>query len=518
LPPEAIIKPVLRPLNAKQLNSTDKITLNREMSTENSSQVRIGLEVHVQLTSLKTKLFCSCSSDYKGKDPNSLTCPVCLGIPGALPVLNEKAVEYAVMAALALNCKVSERMFFFRKNYYYPDMPKNFQISQYDKAGGVPLAVNGFLDIDAGKKRKRIRIGRVHMEEDPGRLVHQGAIDTSPYTLVDYNRAGISLIEIVTEPDLDSPKEARIFLQKLRSIMEHLGIFSGKLEGSMRCDANISLIGGTRVEVKNISSFKEVERALGFEIMRQKNLVKRGVAVKLETRHWDETRRVTVSLRSKEEEHDYRYFPEPDLVPVVVTKDLIEKVKDEMPELPDARISRFVDDYSLPKYDAEVLVSDKALADFFERSVQLYNRPKEISNWMMSDLLRSLYENNLELTESKITPEHLVEMIKLIEEGVISGKIGKKILPEMVLTGKPPSQISKEKGLVKIDSRDTLQDVVEKVFKENKKAVEDALADENAVHFLVGQLMRATKGKADPQLANQLIQEKLESLKTKKDC
>jgi aspartyl-tRNA(Asn)/glutamyl-tRNA(Gln) amidotransferase subunit B len=518
LPPEAIIKPVLRPLNAKQLNSTDKITLNREMSTENSSQVRIGLEVHVQLTSLKTKLFCSCSSDYKGKDPNSLTCPVCLGIPGALPVLNEKAVEYAVMAALALNCKVSERMFFFRKNYYYPDMPKNFQISQYDKAGGVPLAVNGFLDIDAGKKRKRIRIGRVHMEEDPGRLVHQGAIDTSPYTLVDYNRAGISLIEIVTEPDLDSPKEARIFLQKLRSIMEHLGIFSGKLEGSMRCDANISLIGGTRVEVKNISSFKEVERALGFEIMRQKNLVKRGVAVKLETRHWDETRRVTVSLRSKEEEHDYRYFPEPDLVPVVVTKDLIEKVKDEMPELPDARISRFVDDFSLPKYDAEVLVSDKALADFFERSVQLYNRPKEISNWMMSDLLRSLYENNLELTESKITPEHLVEMIKLIEEGVISGKIGKKILPEMVLTGKPPSQISKEKGLVKIDSRDTLQDVVEKVFKENKKAVEDALADENAVHFLVGQLMRATKGKADPQLANQLIQEKLESLKTKKEC
>ncbi|MGD9131035.1 MAG: Asp-tRNA(Asn)/Glu-tRNA(Gln) amidotransferase subunit GatB [Candidatus Bathyarchaeota archaeon] len=485
------------------------------MPTENGSQVRIGLEVHVQLTSLETKLFCGCSSDYKGNDPNSLTCPICLGIPGALPVLNEKAVEYAVMAALALNCTISERMFFFRKNYYYPDMPKNFQISQYDKAGGVPLAVDGFLDIDAGKKRKRIRIGRVHMEEDPGRLVHQGAIDTSPYTLVDYNRAGISLIEIVTEPDLDSPKEARIFLQKLRSIMEHLGIFSGKLEGSMRCDANISLIGGTRVEVKNISSFKEVERALGFEIMRQKNLVKQGVAVKLETRHWDETRRVTVSLRTKEEEHDYRYFPEPDLVPVVVTKDFIEEVKGEMPELPDARIHRFVDTYNLPKYDAEVLVSDKSLADFFERSVQLYSRPKEISNWMMSDLLRNLYESNLELTESKITPEYLVEMIKLIEEGVISGKIGKRILPEMVLTGKPPSQIIEEKGLVKIASRDTLQDVVETVFKENKQCVEDALADENAVHFLVGQLMRATKGKADPQLANQLIREKLESIKAK---
>jgi aspartyl-tRNA(Asn)/glutamyl-tRNA(Gln) amidotransferase subunit B len=355
------------------------------------------------------------------------------------------------------------------------------------------------------------------LEEDPGRLVHQGAIDTSPYTLVDYNRSGIALIEIVTEPDLDSPKEARVFLQKLRSIMEHLGIFSGRLEGSMRCDANISLIGGTRVEVKNISSFKEVERALGFEIMRQKNLVKRGVAVKLETRHWDETRRVTVSLRSKEEEHDYRYFPEPDLVPVEVTKDFIEEVRGKMPELPDARISRFVDVYNLPKYDAEVLVSDKALADFFERSVQLYNRPKEISNWMMSDLLRNLYENNLELTESKITPEHLVEMIKLIEEGVISGKIGKSVMREIVLTGKQPLQIIKEKGLEKIDSLQVLQYTVENVFDENPDAVNDALVDGNAINFLVGQVMKATGGTADPMLANMLIYDKLESLKTKKD-
>jgi aspartyl-tRNA(Asn)/glutamyl-tRNA(Gln) amidotransferase subunit B len=488
------------------------------MSTENPSQVRIGLEVHVQFTSLETKLFCGCSSDYKGKDPNTLTCPVCLGIPGSLPVLNETAVEYAVMAALALNCKVSERMFFFRKNYYYPDMPKNFQISQYDKAGGVPLAVDGFLDIDIGKnKKKKIRIGRVHLEEDPGRLVHQGSIDTSPYTLVDYNRAGITLLEVVTEPDLDSPKEARVFLQKLRSIFEHLGIFSGRLEGSMRCDANISIIGGTRVEVKNISSFKEVERALGFEIMRQKNLVKKGLAVKLETRHWDETRRVTVSLRTKEEEHDYRYFPEPDLVPIVVTNSFIAEVKNRMPELPDARINRFVEDYNLPRYDAEVLVSDKALADFFEKSVQLYNQPKEISNWMMSDLLRNLYENNIELPESKISPEHLIEMIKLIEKGVISGKIGKRILPEMVLTGKRASQIIEEKSLVKIGSRDDLTDAVEKVFADNPNCVQDALTDEGAVHFLVGQLMKATRGKADPQLANQMIQEKLDTIKAKEN-
>ncbi|PVX24770.1 MAG: Asp-tRNA(Asn)/Glu-tRNA(Gln) amidotransferase GatCAB subunit B [Candidatus Bathyarchaeum sp.] len=487
------------------------------MSTENKNEVRIGLEVHVQLTSLKTKLFCGCSSDYKGKDPNSLTCPVCLGIPGSLPVLNEDVVEYAVMAALALNCKVSERMFFFRKNYYYPDMPKNFQISQYDQAGGVPLAVDGYLCVDVGKTRKKVRIGRVHLEEDPGRLVHQGAIDTSPYTLVDYNRAGISLLEIVTEPDLASPKEARVFLQNMRSILEHLGIFSGKLEGSMRCDANISLTGGTRVEVKNISSFKEVERALGFEIMRQKNLVKTGLSVQHETRHWDETRRVTISLRMKEEEHDYRYFPEPDLVPVVITEDFIETVKGKMPELPEARISRFVDVYSLPKYDAEVLVSTKALADFFEKTVKLYNRPKEVSNWMMGDLLRNLNENSLELTESKISPEHLVEMIKLIEDGVISGKIGKRVLPQMVLTGKRPSQIIKEQALVKISSRETLQGILEQVFAEHSNCVKDALGDENAVHFLVGQLMRATKGKADPQLANQMIQEKLESLKSKEN-
>jgi len=483
------------------------------MPIENKSDVRIGLEVHVQLTSLKTKLFCGCSSDYKGKDPNSMVCPICLGLPGSLPVLNEKAIEYAIMAALAINSKISNRMFFFRKNYYYPDLPKNFQISQYDQAGGVPLAVKGHLCINIGKKQKKIRIGRVHLEEDPGRLIHQGTIDTSAYTLVDYNRSGITLLEIVTDPDLDSPKEARVFLQKLRSILEHLGVFSGKLEGSMRCDANISLTGGTRVEVKNISSFKEVERALSFEIMRQKSLVKKGLAVKLETRHWDEVRRVTISLRMKEEEHDYRYFPEPDLVPVVISKRFIKKTKGNMPELPEARICRFVKSFNIPRYDAEVLVSDKSLADFFEKAVKLYNNPKVVSNWMMGDLLRNLNENNLELSDSKLTPQLLVEMIKLIDEGVISGKIGKRVLPEIVLLGKSASKIIEEKSLVKISSREEIDFFVEKVFAENPKCVEDSLVDEGAVHFLVGQLMKETKGKADPQLANKLIQEKLKTCK-----
>jgi len=485
------------------------------MTPDIQNKVRIGLEIHTQLTSLKTKLFCSCSSDYRGKDPNTLVCPVCFGIPGALPVLNKKAVEFAVMAALALNCKMSKRMFFFRKNYYYPDMPKNFQISQYDRAGGVPLAVDGFLHIDIKRKRKKIRIGRVHLEEDPGRLVHLGFIDQSPYTLVDYNRAGIALLEVVTDPDLKSPREARIFLQKLRSILEHLEIFDGSLEGAMRCDANISLAGGTRVEVKNISSFKEVERALSFEVMRQKDLVEKGLAVERETRHWDETRRITITLRTKEEEHDYRYFPEPDLVPIAITNDFIEKVKDQMPELPEARIQRFITTYNIPQYDAEVLVGDKAMADFFERCIELYNKPKEIGNWMMSDLLRDLYENNLELSEAKITPEHLVEMIRLIDDGVISGKIGKKVLPEIILTGRNPMQIIEEEGLVKITSRETLEKIVKRVFAENPKAVRDALIDEKAVHFLVGQLMKETRGKADPQLANQIIREKLEITKAK---
>jgi len=481
-------------------------------TTDTQSAIKVGLEAHTQLTSLKTKLFCGCSSDYRGKGPNTLVCPTCLGLPGSLPVLNKSAIEYAVMAAFALDCKVSPRMFFFRKNYYYPDMPKNFQISQYDRAGGVPLATDGYLHTETSDGRKRIRISRIHLEEDPGKLVHLGPIDQSPYTLVDYNRSGIALLETVTEPDMSSPREARLFLQKLRSVLEHLGIFDGSLEGAMRCDANISLAGGTRVEVKNISSFKEVERALIFEIIRQRGLVEKGIDVKRETRHWDETRRITISLRTKEEEQDYRYFPEPDLVPIVLSEHFVQKVKAKMPELPEERIQRFVSTFSLPRYDAEVLVSSKPFADFFEECVRLCNKPKDISNWMMTDLLRYLYENNLELYESKITPRNLVDMIRLIQENTISGKIGKKILPEMILTGRNPRRIVEEKGLVKIIDREFLNQMIDKVFAENEKAVEDAFTNEKTVHFLIGELMKATKGKADPPLANELVRERLKQM------
>jgi aspartyl-tRNA(Asn)/glutamyl-tRNA(Gln) amidotransferase subunit B len=471
--------------------------------------VMIGLEVHCQITSLKTKLFCSCSSDYRGKEPNTLLCPTCLGLPGALPVCNRIAVDQAIMVAVALNSVIAEETLFFRKNYFYPDMAKNFQISQYDKAGGVPVASGGCVTIDVEKMKKDVRITRIQLEEDPAKLYYAGSITSSPFALVDYNRAGIALLEIVTEPDLSSPKEARIFLKKIRAVLEHLGVSDGGLEGAMRCDANISIAGGTRVEVKNISSFKEVERALNFEILRQKKLMSKDRAVKRETRHWDELRRTTVSLRIKEEEEDYMYFPEPDLLSVTITKEKIDGVKGRMPELPEARQTRFVKEYGLPPYDAEVLTGDKALADFFEKCCAIYPQPKTVGNWIMGDLLRFTYEFDMEVSESKITPNNLVEMLGLIDKGIISGKIGKIILPEMVQTGKPPSQIMSEKKLAKISDIIGLGKVVEEVFKENKKAVNDAKTDEKAIHFLVGQLMRKTRGQADPELANQIVRRRL---------
>jgi len=477
------------------------------------SGVIIGLEIHSQLTSLRSKLFCNCSADYRDKAPNTLLCPVCLGLPGSLPVLNRRAVELAVMVALALESDISGRSLFFRKNYYYPDMPKNFQISQYDKSGGVPVAAGGSVNFSVDGEEKTIEIIRIQLEEDPAKLVYLGSIDTSPYTLVDYNRAGVTLLEIVTEPALKSPREARLFLQKLRSILEHLGVSNGDLEGAMRCDANISLAGGKRVEVKNISSFKEVERALKYEVTRQRSLLARGRSVAMETRHWDEVKRVTISLRAKEEEHDYRYFPEPDLVPIVVSSEYVGKVEAAMPELPDARCERFLSKYGIPSYDATVLTSDKALADFFEECVKLGGDAKKVSNWIMTDFLRWLHEEDLEVPASRVTPQHLVEMIALIEDGTISGKLGKSVLRAMMKTGKSAKEIVEVEGLARIASEREIGELVDKVVEGNPKAVKDAFADEKAMHFLIGQVMKLSRGKADPTLANKVMREKLEALK-----
>jgi aspartyl-tRNA(Asn)/glutamyl-tRNA(Gln) amidotransferase subunit B len=475
--------------------------------------IKIGLEVHCQLTNLKTKLFCGCSSDYRNKEPNSNVCVICLGHPGTLPKPNKKAIEYAIMAGLALKSKINERVLFSRKNYFYVDMNKNFQISMYETKSSPPICSGGYLDISYEGKIKRIRIRRIQLEEDPARLVHIGPIDISPYTLVDYNRAGIALLEVVTEPDISTPKEARIFLQKLRSVFEHIGIFDGGLEGAMRCDANISIKEGARVEIKNISSFKEVERALNYEILRQMNLISKGEKVLRETRHWDEIRKVTISLREKEEEYDYRYFPEPDILPIHITQELIESIRLKMPELPDERAERFIKLYGIPQYDANILVSQKALADFFEECVKLFNEPKTISNWIISDLLGILNNRGLEIQETKITPIAMVEMLKMIKDGIISGKIGKIILPEIVETGKMPSQIVKEKNMIRISDEDFIRKIVEEVFIENEKAVKDALINENAINFLIGQVMKKTKGKGDPKLVNEIVRNKIKEIK-----
>ncbi|MEN3057151.1 MAG: Asp-tRNA(Asn)/Glu-tRNA(Gln) amidotransferase subunit GatB [Candidatus Methanosuratincola petrocarbonis] len=475
--------------------------------------VVIGIEVHCQLNRLRTKLFCGCSTDYRGKEPNTNVCEVCLGHPGSLPRPNAKAVELAVMVGLALNSRISERTSFYRKNYYYVDMGKNFQISMYETKGSKTICEGGFIDINVGSSRKRVRITRIQLEEDPAKLVHIGPIDLSPYTLVDYNRAGMALLEIVTEPDMSSPREARLFLQKLRSIMEHIGAFDGGMEGAMRCDANISIKGGTRVEIKNISSFKEVERALNFEISRQRSLLEKGERVRRETRHWDEVRKVTISLREKEEEHDYRYFPEPDIPPITISSEFIEKVKGKMPELPDARAERFVREYGLPQYDAQVLTAEKRLADFFEEAARLFGEPKTVSNWIMSDLLGVLHEKGLGIEDARISPASFAGMLKMIRDGTISGKIGKIILPMLVTSGKSAEEVVRENGMTRIADREAIEKVVEEVFSENPKAVSDALSDEKAAHFLVGQVMRKTRGKGDPELVNLCIRERLVRLR-----
>lgn len=477
------------------------------------SKVKIGLEVHCQLTCLRSKLFCGCSSDYRKALPNSLVCPVCLGIPGSLPVSNKKAIEAAISVALALNCKLHKTVFFWRKNYAYPDMSKNFQISQFDRMGGVPIASNGRVMITVDHARKDIRIRRVHLEEDPARLIYPSTIDSSPYTLVDYNRSGIALLEIVTDPDLASPKEARIFLQRVRTILEYLEVSDGTLEGAMRCDANISIDNGTRVEIKNISSFKEVERAFNFEIIRQRGLARKGRPIKRETRHWDEKNRVTISLRGKEQEHDYRYFPEPDIMPITIQDSQIEDIRSRMAELPDARKERFIREFKLPTYDAEVIASDKHLADFFEKSARLYGNSKVISNWLIGDFLRYVHEADLEIVQVKTTPIDLVEMLKLIDEGTISGKIAKTVLEEMISTGKAPNIIIQEKSLARISDIKQLERFVDRIFDQNPKAVKDAIKDPNAVHYLVGQLMNLTKGMADPTLANKIVREKIDQIR-----
>ena len=468
----------------------------------------IGLEIHAQLRT-KTKIFCGCSTEF-GSEPNSQTCPVCIGMPGVLPVLNRRVVEFAIKTGLAMNCRISPYSRFARKNYFYPDLPKGYQISQYE----LPICEHGYVDIVVDGVKRRVGITRIHMEEDAGKNIHE-----RDCSLVDLNRTGVPLLEIVTEPDIRTPKEAATFMRKLRTILRYLEVCDGNMEqGSLRCDANVSLRPegftelGTKTEIKNINSFRFVEKALEYEIKRQIKVLSEGGSIVQETRLWDSEKGVTFSMRSKEEAHDYRYFPEPDLVPLVVEDKWIDEIRETMPELPDEKLRRYTEELGLPEYDAQLLTEERAIAEWFEEAVELGAQPKEISNWMMTELLKLLNENNMEIIDCKVRPGHLVKIIELIDKGQISRNIGKKVFSDVFETGKDPEEIVKEKGLVQISDTSELEQMVEEVLKNNPKEVERYRnGEQKLLGFFVGQVMKASRGKANPKAVNELLRKKLSS-------
>lgn len=478
----------------------------------NKYEVVIGLEVHTELKT-DTKIFCSCPTEFGGEE-NTHVCPVCLGLPGVLPVLNKKVLEFAVRAGLALNCEIAEFSKFDRKNYFYPDLPKAYQVSQYD----LPICKKGFLEIEANGQKKVIGINRIHMEEDAGKLIHGGAtISTSHYSLVDYNRAGVPLLEIVSEPDLRSAEEARVYMEKMKAILEYIDVSDVKMEqGSLRCDANISLrkMGakelGTKTEIKNMNSFKALQKAIEYEIERQTEILEEGGRIIQETRFWDEDKEETISMRSKEEAHDYRYFPEPDLVPIIVSTEWVQEIKKDLPELPDAKKERLIKEMGLSEYDAQILTASRALGQYLDQVVKEFNEPKTVANWIMGELLRLLNAHNLDVSECKISPVNFARLLKLVEQGEISGKIAKTVFEEMFATGKTADAVIKERGLVQISDEGSLNQIIEQVIDANPQSVEDYRAGkEKALGFLVGQVMQATKGQANPGVVNKLLREKL---------
>jgi aspartyl-tRNA(Asn)/glutamyl-tRNA(Gln) amidotransferase subunit B len=468
----------------------------------------IGLEVHAQMLT-ETKIFCGCSTKF-GSEPNTQTCPVCIGMPGVLPVLNRKALEFAVKTGIATNCTVSVYSRFARKNYFYPDLPKGYQISQYE----LPICEHGYLEIIVDGNTKKIGITRIHMEEDAGKNIHAGE---GSFSFVDLNRAGVPLMEIVSEPEIRSPREAVEYMKKLRTILRYLGVCDGNMEqGSLRCDANISVrpVGqkefGTRAEVKNINSFKFVEKALDYEIKRQIKVLDDGGKIIQETRLWDSSKGITESMRGKEEAHDYRYFPEPDLVPIIADQKWIDEIKASLPELPDIKRERFVSVYGLSANDADFLACDKQIAEWFEGSVMLGGQPKNVANWMMGDLMRLLNEDSRSIEDCPLKPEQLVEMLKLMDNGTISGKIAKTVFEEMYKTGKNAEVIVREKGLVQISDTGAIEQAVDDVIAKNPAEVERFKAgEEKLTGFFVGQVMKITKGKANPQIVNELLKKKL---------
>ncbi|MCX5853818.1 MAG: Asp-tRNA(Asn)/Glu-tRNA(Gln) amidotransferase subunit GatB [Deltaproteobacteria bacterium] len=468
----------------------------------------IGLEVHAQLLT-DAKIFCTCSTKF-GAEPNSHTCPICIGMPGVLPVLNKKVVEYAMKMSLATHCSINDACNFARKNYFYPDLPKGYQISQY----AYPLAEHGYVEIEINGGKKRIGITRIHMEEDAGKLLHD---EHNPSSYVDLNRTGVPLIEIVSEPDMRNAEEAAAYLKRIHEILVYLEICDGNMEeGSFRCDANVSLrprgeeAFGTRAELKNMNSFRNVQRALEYEIKRQQYILDGGQDVIQETRLWDDAQGVTHSMRGKEEAHDYRYFPDPDLVPIVIGDTWIKAVEKSLPELPLEKRERFLKDYQIPVYDAGVLTSSRGIADYFEEVARLSGKPKVASNWVMGDVLRFLNEEKRDIRDCPILPGSLAEMILLIEAGAISGKMAKDVIEDMYKTGKGPKQIIEEKGLVQITDEEALRKAIGEVIAANPGQLEQYRGGkEKLFGFFVGQVMKATKGKANPTLVNEILKKML---------
>jgi aspartyl-tRNA(Asn)/glutamyl-tRNA(Gln) amidotransferase subunit B len=474
----------------------------------------IGLEVHAQLLT-HSKIFCGCSTKF-GHEPNQNTCPVCAGFPGVLPVLNRRVVEYAIRAGLATHCQVARSSILARKNYFYPDLPKGYQISQYE----LPICTKGFIDFELNGAPKRVHLTRIHMEEDAGKNIHDAYGDSS---LVDLNRAGVPLLEIVSEPDLRTAQEAGVYLRTLRTILQYLAICDGNMEeGSFRCDANVSVrpkgseILGTKIEIKNLNSFKAVERALEFEIQRQIDTLTEGGTLVQETRLWDENREATRPMRSKESAHDYRYFPDPDLLPLVIDESWIAEANKALPELPVDRKSRFIREYSLPAYDAELLTSRKDVADYFETAVRAHANPKALSNWIVGDLFRVLKERRLDeqlcIANWPVRPSHLAELVQLIDQGSISGKIAKTVFEAMLDSEESPRQIVSEKGLEQVSDTASIEVAVKHVLAVHPKQVRQYQSgNEKVLGFLVGQVMKATLGKANPQLVNEVLLERLKS-------
>ncbi len=474
-------------------------------------EIVIGLEVHAQLKT-QSKIFCSCSTQF-GKPANENTCPVCLGMPGVLPVLNKKALQLAIRACLSTNCRIAPINRFARKNYFYPDLPKGYQISQFE----LPLGIDGFINIAPNGAKKKIGLTRIHMEEDAGKLIHGENLGGPDKSYVDFNRTGVPLVEIVSEPDLRSAEEAREYLTQLKSILDYAEVSDCNMEeGSLRCDANVSIRPegqkefGTRTETKNLNSFRFVQRAIEYEVGRQIKVIEQGDSIVQETRLYDSDKGVTFSMRSKEEAHDYRYFPEPDLVPVEISDEWVKETINELPELPEQKRERFIQKYKIPEYDANVLTTSREIADYYEKSVSLYPKPKVVSNWIMGELLRELKKDGQKISKSPIKPEDLINLLKLIQKGTLSAKMAKTVFEEMYQSSKSAEEIVNKKGLAQITDSSAIENLVDEVLQLNTDQVKQYKnGKEKVFGFLVGQIMKKTKGQADPALVNKLLKDRI---------